>query len=352
MKKVMKKILNSLTLVAMVLVMALSVIAFTTINGNAAENGSNINNPGNINDPTNPEEPDISNDPEELSSLSGIYQFKTYLGFDDIYFDDLDALIAYFETKDLNGVYNAVKPLGFDAFIKNFVSLNDNFRALYFNKGTATMMVNNNGIFNFVDTEGEDCFEYTVTDGKIETNVPVLKLEYDETTNIPTLYTNFNYNNADGENVVTPLFVKASLEYVADSDSAFEGNGYSYVKSSASIVTTSEMGVEINSKLLTLANMLGIEITEESNISELIENGFNSCSLLINQDASRIVVDFKDGSYKISSINQETKTFAWNNAQAKIVSRTLNLETNTYTVQFEIEIDEETKLTFSYIANA
>ncbi len=358
MKKVLKRVLNGLTLVAMVLVMALSVIAFSTISGNAANDSTNTGGDTNVSTgpvtPENPTTPSEPTNPDQTTALpSGIYQFNKELGFEDIYYTDLEELITYFETKDLNGVYNAVQPSGFDEFVKNIALYNDNYRAMYFNDGIVKPMYNNNGTFTFIETtpdEGELTFQ--LENGKIVTNMQTIKLEYDSESNIVTFIVNFNYTyELDGETkiVITPLYIKASLTYIEDSASAFEGTSYTYIPASATIVTTtSNSTANINDKLNTLVELLGIEVAEGENAADVIEQAFNGCSLIVNENATRIVVDHKNGSYTISSINAEDNTFSWNNTKVKITERSLNLNTNEYVVVMEIAINDNTNFVFKF----
>lgn len=359
MKKTLKGILNSLTLIAMVLVIALSVITFVGVSKNtptsSGTKSEQVSNPGGTNtgNPSNPEPENPT--PAETFELSGIYQFDRELSFDDIYYKDETELINYFKTKDLNGVYNAVKPLGFDKFIMDMVKHNDNFVAYYFNEGKAQPMETQNGTFSFLSSKYEDYedvdFDYTIgEDGTITTSVPVLNLEFNSKTNELVMVAQFYYTDENDNDVLTPLYVKATLSSVEDSTKLFGNGEYSYVAASATVETTSNMNVDINSKLDTLMTMLNIEPVEGKTARELIESVFAGRKLHLNDDASRIVFVDENGDFSITPVNTETKTFTWNNANVKMTSRKLNLEKNKFVVVFEIEVDEESKLVFEFEA--
>lgn len=357
MKKTLKGILNSLTLIAMVLVIALSVITFVGVNkntptssGTRTDQVSDPNHGSNIGDPSNPQ-PENPN-PSNPVDLSGIYKFDRELSFDDIYYKNENELINYFKTKDLNGVYNAVKPLGFDKFIKDMIKHNDNFVAYYFNEGKAQPMESQNGTYTFLSSKYEDVdFDFTTNeDGTITTSVPTLSLELNNETNELVMVAQFYYTDENDNEVLTPLYVKATLSNVADSTKLFGNGEYTYVAASATVETTSNMVVDINSKLDTLMTMLNIEPVEGKTARELIEGVFAGRKLHLNDDASRIVFVDENGDFSITPVNTENQTFTWNNAHVKMASRKLNLETNKYIVVFEIEIDEESKLAFEFTA--
>lgn len=352
MKKTIKGILSTITAIAFVLVMSLSVLTFKSLNGNASTDGtpateqgsgSNVSDGSGTENPTNPD-PTPDTKPEvDASKFEGIYKFYNIPTFLDIYYDDYDKLITYFETTDLNGVYNAVKPLGYDEFVKN-IKTNDEFHAFYVSGNEIkTLSYDNNGKYTLLNDI--ETFTFETNEGKITTSLgDKLKIEFDETTNTPTVYAQFYYVNTDSETVYTPLYIKYNLQATSNSVDVLEGKEYSYSKKSSNIVSTSTEQFDLNVKIQNLAKLLGLKVDEGANITEVIEAAFSANTYLFSEDGSRITIK-GENSFSISKAN-ENGEFVWNDATAKISFHEHNISTGIDNIVFSIQIDETTQFIF------
>ncbi len=367
MKRTMKRILNAATLVAMVLVMALSVLTITTFNGNAAStenNGaSNVSSTqesaNNVND-TNTEVP--AETPEQTTNLSGIYKFTTNVGLNDVYYksgDDFKHLRTENNVDnpyDVNAIYHDMKNLGFDDYANVVTHYNDLYRAIYFNNGKVQMMTyTDKDVFTFIPEDNFD-FDYTVSESGIEiTNEEAkarLSVKYDEETNTPSLYYLFEGYNYKG----TEFYIRTDLSYVYDSINLFASNEYSFNSHSVTLLPTNTENT-FTKAYIKLAKTLGFvedtyttEVFDE--INNIVTEKLSSCTIYIDAtDSTRIVVKYADGSIKISSSEtseNNSPIFVWNNTNVKFNGTKYNSSTNSFTLSFSISLDENSGFHFKY----
>ena len=124
MKKLFKQISKTFLIAIMAIVTTLTFVGCgnTTSSKNSNINASEITdtNTGNedkdkadnVSDSDDKKDQEVS----EKIELYGIYKYTRELNFDDCDRSNSEEVIKYFKTRDFNGVYNAIKPLGFDAY--------------------------------------------------------------------------------------------------------------------------------------------------------------------------------------------------------------------------------------------
>ena len=131
MKKFMKSFIKTLSLIFVVAFASLPFIGCSNKSAN-----KNTDSPAleNIADTGNEEESseNVSTEEEtpvatEIKELNGIYKMARTIGYKDTWFEKQEDAIKFFNTKDINGVYNALRVLDFSKYYNNFVIFFINF---------------------------------------------------------------------------------------------------------------------------------------------------------------------------------------------------------------------------------
>lgn len=346
MKNLLKK-LSSVLCLAMIMILASVSVACgggsnnaNNIEANLTNNDSTIevNQPENVNDSESSEE-DVAQ-----IDLNGIYKFNSTYSFDDIYYEDLNDLLEFFETRDINGVYDATKKLGFDEFVNNITSYDSYSRALIFNSNTCLNLgYDEENIYSYID-EGAN-FEYTIADdGTITTNNTSI-IEYDEESDTITIYFMFTYDN-NGETVETPLYVLTTLSKVAYSENINSGVNYVYNENTLVLKTTSTNSISFDSYNTILKDMFNVN--ENENVYEAIVEYFSSITVNVSEDMSTLIFNYDDGSFEIIHINTDA-TYTLGNVSFSVSERLVDITTGNKIVSASISLDNETFLCFDFI---
>ena len=349
MKKTLKKLSSIICMIALLVVASVSVACGggkpTTNNIDASQ--TNITDNGNSqieNVESDEETTDETETPEIQIELNGIYKFENTYSFDDVYFEDLNEVIEFFQTRDINGVYDATKKLGFDEFVNNITNTGTLSRALLFNSNVCyNLSYTENNVYKSVDEDLN--FEYSIADdGKITTNNTSI-IEYNAENDIITIYFMFTYN--DGETIVeTPLYVKTTLSKVPYSTDINSGVDYIYNENSLILKTTSTNSITFDDYKEILSNIFQVE--ENADLHETMINTLSSWTLNFNEDMSTIVVTFADNSFAIVHINND-ESYTINNITFKVTERLNDITTNTKTLVMELTLDSETSLCFEFV---
>lgn len=349
MKKTLKKLSSIICMIALLVIASVSVACGggkpTTNSIDASQ--TNITDNGNSqieNVESDEEATDETETPEIQIELNGIYKFEKTYSFDDVYFEDLNEVLEFFKTRDINGVYDASKKLGFDEFVNNITNTETLSRALLFNSNVCyNLSYTENNIYKFVDEDLN--FEYIITDdGKITTNNTSI-IEYDQETDRVVIYFMFKYEN-NGEIIETPLYVKTSLTKVDYSTDINSGLNYIYNKNSLVLKTTSTESISFDEYNEILSNIFNV--AEGENLNDKMLNTLSSWTLNINEDMSTIIVTFADNSFAIIHIDNNN-SYTINNVTFKITERINDITTNSKILVMEVTLDSETSLCFEFI---
>lgn len=197
-----------------VIAISIAVLAFVGCKNNEYETNNNISNVSTIQPITGDNSQDNTadlvgdqNSSVTLYEIKSIYEYAKNPNFNNVTYDNLDAVLKFFNTRDLNGVHKAAKKLGFDTFIA------DKF------------ILDNEPIEYFVSIDGIDSPVYTTFIQDEYGNFLMLdenKFNYELVKNIFinadgnfVLQIQFTYTNEAGETIATPLMINLELSKVA-----------------------------------------------------------------------------------------------------------------------------------------
>lgn len=369
MKKSLKTILTTLSLVFVICFSLFAVacsnknnkvasnnIATNVVDENSEKEYEDVNN-SNENETTEKQEPSF-----DINSLNGIYKYtSTEYTFDDKYFTDLAELVKFFNTTDANGVFYAVKNLGFDEFLANIV-----FDKTY-NKPKA-ILINNGQVLN-VSYDPVDTFVYldssknfTITANKNIISASRTDVLFEENGETISIYYQFTYVNDSNETVSTPLYIKTTLEKQANSSNLFSGKEFAYIlntlKLNISPVSTLDKDAYLEIISQAVKNSLGYDDAFFEKYPELKELFQNDKIISSIENFAKLYKFFllDDLSIKAES-NPIFHVFVNNNGEyssestgftGRITSRIINDKCDI--INLEITIADDATLTLSLIA--
>lgn len=335
MKKLFKQISKTFLIAIMAIVTTLTFVGCgnTTSSKNSNINASEITdtNTGNedkdkadnVSDSDDKKDQEVS----EKIELYGIYKYTRELNFDDCDRSNSEEVIKYFKTRDFNGVYNAIKPLGFDKFISNKDD-DGNELMFYFNGELFTYITSNNGKY-----------EINNTSSKVEEKIEKIEANQDGTY---TLFIAFEY-----ENTKTPLLIKFSITKIANTENLLTDNTFTYTASSAIINYDINSNATKEDVYKVLANMFNLEVSEDLNTE--IQNILGSKLYGFNKDLSRLSIIDRNGeisetiSFAMANSNNE---FTIDGLTYKLEKHYSILSSSEY-IELSINIIDNTKLIFT-----
>ena len=142
-----------------------------------------------------------------LYEIKSIYEYAKNPNFNNVTYDNLDSVLKFFNTRDLNGVHKAAKKVGFDTFIANEFILDDEPIEYFVSIDKAespvytTFIQDEYGNFLMLD---ENKFNYEL-----------VKNIFINADGNYVLQIQFTYTNDAGETVITPLMINLELTKVA-----------------------------------------------------------------------------------------------------------------------------------------
>ncbi len=248
---------NFAKLFSILLVVCFGAFSFVACSNNENKQSTQIITTQNINDVGEKTEEDVADEVSKIDETEdantfpitpGIYKFsKNTLTFNDIYYKNEIELLEFFETRDLNGVYDFVYKNGFDNFSKSLTTYNGNNSTytkvinIYKNKFNANKL----HYAVYMET-AKDVFTnfgisitYTIENGIIvlQDNNPEFIIN-EETNEVSLLYPFYYIDNSTQATIYTPLYIKADLtiyhEIDITQDESFTG-AYTYSTNSAQI---------------------------------------------------------------------------------------------------------------------
>lgn len=269
---------------------------------------------------------------EESTVSNGIYQYQRPATLKDVYIENEEEAITFFNTRDINGVYNALVELGFYDFIKTDVVYEENEYA-------SMLKIVDDEVYTTIKID--DSYKDLSSTKTAETYYKVEKLE-DGTV---VVYLQFTYTDADGKLVETPAYVKYHLSLVEHSQNIFSGFGYDY-KSDTAVINFTNTDKLDNEAISTLAKLFNIEIDEESDALPEIVAILSNTRFELASDLTNLTLSNKTtASYKFAPMVENTFTFG--NITLNYVGRVHNITTGLDEISFTITLDENATFSFT-----
>lgn len=294
------------------------------------KNAENAENQESSEENTPAEEPE-----EEKITLNGIYKVSKTIDYKDIWYENEEETIKYFETRDINGVYNALRKLGFKENTTFKKTIDEKTYEVMFrftkSKVHFTLAIDENEFFDI------DTYEYD--------NI-IHKIEIDENESIYA-YIQFTYEDESGNTVKTPAFIKCPLTFIENTDNIFVGQNYIYKEDSAIIKFSNDAEIDNESATNKLASLYEIDEACEDKFAEIISI-LNSENYNLSADLSKLTITDELGYYKFSTVSDNIYTFKLLNL--KLESRQLNITTNVEELVFTIQIDNNSTFEFTCVA--
>lgn len=342
MKKFFKQISKSFLIVLMILITTTTFVGCGKNNKSKNASVSTINISDTSQEDDNKTAENVSDNDEENEqniTLSGIYQFAKKATFEDCERDNADEVISFFRTRDFNGVYNAVKPLGFDEFISNFNSTVNAERLFLFEDGKVKEIYKTANSYKFpLNQNAENISDFT---SKIVLN--------DDSTY--TIFVNFKYNNTK-----TPLVVKFQLQKIEDTENFESDYLYTYEKNSARInfdINSSFNEIEIIDNIARFFNLDSNELHDfvqnpTNNILDYIENPLTDVIYGISENFTRFSSIKTDENFKEISFDKvSNNSFSLNGFKYNIEDHYYIIEEGNEVVTLSITVSDNAKLIFN-----
>lgn len=364
----MKKLLKNLSkILSFMLVISLSIITFTACSDENKQASVTPPTTGQINDTTENKDKDlvvdnVSDETEKESSKEetisldiGIYKFSDLtLGYEDIYFEDKEELLTFFETRDLNGVYDIIHKLGFSDFTTNLTSFESDARyerafALSTDTSDNTSYYITNLFINNFDTFTstlEDGIDLSAKENILTSSNDIVKIIYNNETNTYSILYSFFYIDSETQEIVyTPLYVKADIyNYIkVDSNDISEDGLFVFVTDSAQFKSTNGL-IDTDAAMQKLADMFqNGDVDAIETLSELL--------ILVNKDMTKAFIAYDETLVCPTLIDNNTNTFSiYNSFNVSIINEVYDITTGTLTINIEIDIDASTTFTCSLVA--
>jgi len=338
MKKLIKNISKALCLLFVFSFSIISIVGCGNKDNSKDKKASNTASStigGDINNSADNVNQDDTKDEEVV--LNGIYKYARPVIYADTYWTiSNDEIFDYFDTTDINGVYNALLKLNFIEYMNSNIEQNDDLieeSMIYFNEDTILNLTYNG--FDYSISNEETGIE------KINDYIEIID-EENFIVHAPFYY----YNDAD-EKIVTPIITKVLFTRVADSENTLIGKTYTYQTGSANIIISNQSTITKEEAFLLVANLLDIPTTLD--VSTVVENFFADLDFQIDDQLSKLTVLCKyDDTFRFSTISNATSTI--DGMTISLTSRSINIATGIETLNLEIMLDENTTLTFAYQA--
>lgn len=290
-----------------------------------------------------------------LSTLSNsIFKFQNEkLTLSDIYYYDESELFDYFKTTDLNGVYYAVKELGFDSFANQILSFEENGET--YNK-SINLKINSNEPSSIIEyyynndnefTSIKTLFTFDITENnEITTSDDCYVMTYNAESNTISIAYRFTYiNESTGEVEKTPLFIKTNLYCYEPLEFTQTWNSYSLIAQSATIESKSE-AITQDEGYANLAKL--INISQEDLLTTLSE-----CTLIVSPNQlSKLYITYNSTLILTEKVENADSFRVHNSFNIDIISEDYNIDSESTTLNIQIVIDENTTFKCTLLKNA
>lgn len=268
--------------------------------------------------------------------LNGIYKYARPVIYADTYWTiSNDEIFDYFDTTDINGVYNALLKLNFlDIVNSNIYELDGDT--------IETMVYFNQDKFIPIEFDGL----YYLAGDEYNINEITSKIEIIDADNF-IVHAPFWYVNDAGDTVETPIIVKVPFVKIADSENTLVGKIYTYQTGSANIELTNQSTMTKDEAFLKLAELF--EINADADISAEVEDMFANFDIQIDELLSKVTFLCKyDDTFMFATVQDATSTI--DGITVSLTGRSINVATGVETLNLQIVIDENTTFTFAYQA--
>ena len=341
MKKFIKNLTRTLCLLFIVSFASLSFVGCgnkDNQNSNPASNTANTTIGSESNDVTadNVNQGDESTESTETSvELNGIYKISRAITYKDTFWTvSNEEVFAYFETTDVNGVYNALKKT-------NFLE-NVNEKTLDLAGTTYEIM------FGFINDQCivflYDGYEYTTFKTSELSTLPI-DIELVDENNI-IIKAQYSYYDENNQEVFTPVYVNIPLTKIENSENILTGTTYTYVIGSSKIELSNQSTMTEEEAMLAVAEILNIST---DNIADTIEEMFANYDIQINEELTKVTV-FDKYYNTISFAPITNATGSVFGVTISTTGRTVDVATGIETINFEVAINDNAIFTFEYKA--
>lgn len=341
MKKFIKNLAKALSLI---MVIAFAVMPFTACSDKNAnkstnqpvlENTTDINNAEesaeNVTDSDNTSD-DSTEETEEIV-LSGIYQIAWKITYKDTWYENEEEVIEFFQTRDINGVYNALRKLGYEEYMNHIIETETITleTMLYFNNGRMT------GIYKEVGTNKFYNSGITFNISDVINNI-----ESDENGTI-YIYVQYSYYDEETSTFVdTPIYTKMPLKLIEQTEQVLTGTIFNYKEDSSKLTITSDT----TSSIEKLPEIFGIDEEVEDKFSAIVEK-LSGWKIMMTNDQKTITILVNE--YEFSYINLTEGTYTIDNITFSLEKRVVELDSSTQTLYFTITVEESAIFSFEFV---
>lgn len=303
----------------------------------------------NQNEVTNTETIETPTDqPTQTYTIDGLYKFTNHeLTSNDIYYFDKNQLFSFFNTKDINGVIDAVKKLGFSEFAKGITNTASNKIAVSISKDHNLIYHIEYDEYENYTSDALDIYQYSYEDGVITTETNKPKIEFDSSTKTLTMFHPFNYTNNVGETIYTPLYVKTILKSddIFNTEFDFEIPAYNYVEGSATLKSDIKFD-NSDTYLSKVANAL--YLTETENLESTIISHLSNWAIDISIDKSVLAIE-KETNITFAPKIGNTNTYLVNGTlDLNLDSEEYDLTNKSNIITLSIKLDENVSFVFKF----
>lgn len=311
-----------------------------------ADNVSNSNNESNTED--------SQESTAEYPITPGIYKFqKETLTFDDIYYKNEVELFTFFETRDLNGVYDFVYKVGFADFAKSITTINfgsvDYKKVVNFNKnesndtelGYMTLFESYKDTFTLTDEQ----IIYNVVDGNIVLQANNPEFIINKETNTITILYPFSYINAETtETIHTPLYIKVDVTLYNQFDLMQDASltGYTYLDGSAKIINEKDY-LTTEEAMEKLTDMLPLDK------DELIED-LENIELYVKNNKDLYIQYYEDTVLITDKIDNANEYLLFDTVKIEVINEYYDLTLGLNVLTAQIKIDENVYFRCNFVA--
>ena len=336
MKKFIKNLTRSLCLLFIVSFATLSFVGCgnkDNQNSNPASNTANTTIGGEINNSA--DNVNQGDETETVVELNGIYKFAREITYKDTFWTVSDAeVFEYFETTDVNGVYNALKNINF---------LEDvNEKTLELAGTTYELM------FGFIDDQCitflHDGYDYKILKTSEISSLSIEIEVIDE--NSIVVKTQYTYTDENNQEITTPVFIKVPLTKIANSENILTGTTYTYVAGSSKIELSNQSTMTEEEAMIAVAEIFDIPTTD---IAATIEEMFANYDIQIDENLTKVTVfDKYYGTISFAPITNATGSVY--GITISTTGRTVDVVTGIETINLVVSINENAIFTFEYKA--
>lgn len=304
-------------------------------------------NNGENNEPQPPAVEDTDKGDTKGPIKDGIYSFEKDVTFSDaVYFVTPKELFTFFGTNDINGVKTVAISHGFNEFASRLTKYNGREKYLEFvDNSKVTSYYFDNGNYTLIRCPE---FEYEYIDSEFISEGLNPKIENDAKNSVVTLYYPFYYKLDDGTDIITPLYVKTTLNYRTssyDSEAIRDASVYKVQENSCKLVYNINSNIDMLEIQGKLADIFKIENSED--VFEKIENMLLGYKFAFNKDFTNVTLFSDVSGLSFSYHGIENFTFdAFGDVHFLIKNKSVGTAQIDELV-LSVEVDEQVSLNFT-----